>query len=140
MAKKPYKLKYVILCDDARREVAGKEILIGVYNDIIIVHAFPARLRQLVTRISIDALHEEEKEYKFSLRSPSGEELTKTSIIIDGVKEETGQILVMVWGSPSFPEEGVYYITLEVDGKTEKIYSFFVRAVQSEEEAARISI
>jgi len=33
-----------VVCDEVRKEVTGKEILIGVYGDDIIVGAFPATL------------------------------------------------------------------------------------------------
>lgn len=37
MKKGPIKVNYVVLCDDIRAEDNGKHILIGVYNDVIII-------------------------------------------------------------------------------------------------------
>jgi hypothetical protein len=41
----PIEAVAVILCDDVRTEVSQKEILIGVYNQDVIVPAYPATLR-----------------------------------------------------------------------------------------------
>ena len=35
----------IVICDDVRREVTGKDILIGVYNGDIVVPSFPASIR-----------------------------------------------------------------------------------------------
>jgi hypothetical protein len=37
-------VKYAIVCDDIRTEDNGKDIIIGVYNDKILVRSFPAAL------------------------------------------------------------------------------------------------
>ncbi len=39
-----YEISYVIVCDDARREITGKDILIGVYASSILVFALPAQI------------------------------------------------------------------------------------------------
>lgn len=44
---------YFIACDDIRHEASGKEILIGVYGDDIIVNSFPASLEHLYFRINV---------------------------------------------------------------------------------------
>lgn len=37
-----FKIGYVLLCDDVRKEVSGKDILIGVYTKVINLHQLPA--------------------------------------------------------------------------------------------------
>ncbi len=46
MTKRPIKIDQLstVVCDDIRREINGKEFLIGVYSGKIIVNSFPARL------------------------------------------------------------------------------------------------
>ena len=37
-----FKIGYVLICDDVRKEITGKDILIGVYTTVINVHHLPA--------------------------------------------------------------------------------------------------
>jgi len=64
-------IRSVILCDDVRQEVTGKEILIGVYNDSMIFPSLPGSLKQLILRISCDLLDKDLKTAVISLRDPS---------------------------------------------------------------------
>jgi hypothetical protein len=51
--------KFVILsflvCDDIRREYTGKDILIGVYNNVIIFPTFPVPVSSVIFRVSLQA-------------------------------------------------------------------------------------
>jgi hypothetical protein len=49
--KGSFSLRSLIFCDDARIEISGKETLVGVYGDSIIMPKFPAAIVQLVIRI-----------------------------------------------------------------------------------------
>lgn len=40
----PFKIAAVVLCDDVRVEQSNKHILIGVYNNAIVVNGFPAEI------------------------------------------------------------------------------------------------
>lgn len=38
------KIEVALLCDEVRREITGKDIIIGVYGDEVLVAAFPAQV------------------------------------------------------------------------------------------------
>ncbi|MBF0560727.1 MAG: hypothetical protein HQL37_01675 [Alphaproteobacteria bacterium] len=38
-------LVQTLLCDDVRREITGKDIIIGTYGDLILLETFPANLQ-----------------------------------------------------------------------------------------------
>jgi hypothetical protein len=56
-----------IVCDDARREFNGKEILIGVYNNVIIFPSFPSVMPNLVFRIALYSTDMGVKVIKFTV-------------------------------------------------------------------------
>jgi hypothetical protein len=58
-------IRYVIVCDDVRREDNGKEILIGVYSSDILVPVLPANL-QLVFWMHV--YNDEVGEFPFEVR------------------------------------------------------------------------
>jgi hypothetical protein len=134
-----FKIRSVLICDDIRQEVSGKEILIGVYNDSMLFNTFPARLRQLVIRTVIDMIDKSVTRITLSLKDPNGtalgnfvaplNEMDLTSYIAFGFG-----IQDVVLYSP-----GPYSIYLSADDDPEeKISDFEVRLPQNEVERARI--
>jgi hypothetical protein len=65
-------IRSIIICDDARREGNGKDILIGVYNGIIVFPRFPAGLRQLVVRIEYEWKGAAEHTFELAVASEDG--------------------------------------------------------------------
>jgi hypothetical protein len=64
-----------LLCDDVRREVSGKEILIGVLTDNVYVAGIPANL--IVTLyIRVMFARNEPSNIKFKVLAPSGIQIT----------------------------------------------------------------
>jgi hypothetical protein len=63
-----------LICDDARREINGKEIIIGVYGGDIVVPKFPAGLR-LTVWIEYSVVGEGEIDLKPRVVTGHGSEL-----------------------------------------------------------------
>ena len=70
------RLIQAVICDDVRREITGKSILIGVYSEDITVPALPSTLAlHLWTQIRLE--NKEELQLGFRVRGASGEHLTQ---------------------------------------------------------------
>jgi Family of unknown function (DUF6941) len=67
-----YKVRSVIFCDDVRQEVTGKEILIGVYNYIILYPQFPAFVPRLIVKIYFNVKDKTAKQFVLHLKDKDG--------------------------------------------------------------------
>lgn len=61
----------VLLCDDVRKEMSGKEILIGVYSGDVVVQSYPTTLFASVWA-EFEVEGDAPKQIEFSIQSPSG--------------------------------------------------------------------
>jgi hypothetical protein len=136
--KDKIKIRSVILCDDARQEMNGKEILIGVYNDIIIFSKFPAFLRQLIIRISCDIVDGDAKSISMYVKDPSGTTVFENRLLIPPEIGEHQVIGYIIQGL-TFYSEGTYSVEVSIaDDPPLRISDFVVRSPQSEEERRRV--
>ena len=67
----PTKVTSVVLCDDIRKEMNGKDILIGVYSGIIQVSSYPMVLNGAVW-VEIEPECVGEMAVKLKIETPSG--------------------------------------------------------------------
>lgn len=65
------KITSIIICDDVRREINNKEILIGVYSGSITVPSYPATLR-LALWIEMETEQKELNHWAIKIETPSG--------------------------------------------------------------------
>ena len=70
--KRKLHIRAITICDDMRREDNGKEILIGVYNGIILLPRFPAALRQLCIRVEYEWTGAPKHSFKLVVTSEDG--------------------------------------------------------------------
>ncbi|MER9300464.1 hypothetical protein NKI38_28895 [Mesorhizobium sp. M0621] len=139
MAK--FTLKSVIICEDARKEDNGKEMLIGVYNDVVVVGSFPAIIDRLFVRLSIDCDPDYEGDYSFSLTGPRKQEILKIAEKV-GKQPDDEPGRVFGFGMRGFPaqDEGYYDIHFALGKVPKKIGSFVVRMPKIESEVARLAL
>lgn len=71
-------IKYAVICDDIRREDNGKQILIGVYSEDIIVSSFPAQLN-LAMWLQCKAENSGEVNFDFRALRDGNDEIFKGS-------------------------------------------------------------
>jgi hypothetical protein len=143
-ASKPaYKIESVIVCDDARREVTGKEILIGVYNSVAFVNAFPAGFAQLFFRIAV-RIHELGKnDFTIALEEEGGAGRTffEMSQSVQIPDMETPALLG--FALQNFVADKPMTLLLKFRlgrGQPETIATFKIRHPLNEEERQRLSI
>jgi hypothetical protein len=137
-----YKLRSIIIADDIRQEVNGKEIFIGVYNFSMIFPAFPAFVPKIIIKLIMDMLDDNAKTFLMSLKDPNGTELSKFSGELPVSLNKTEPIgLGFILGSLQFYAEGRYTIEFGVEGEaTETITDFYVRVPRDAVERSRVQL
>jgi hypothetical protein len=120
-------------------EVSGKEILIGVYNYVMIFAQFPGALGQLIIRISIDLLDITAKQFSVYLRDPKGTNLHHFTAPFNQLNPKEPIVLGFAMQGLTIYSAGIYTIFLGVDDEEpEKISDFEARNPQDEVERKRI--
>jgi hypothetical protein len=131
-----YKILSFMVCDDIRQEKSGKEILIGVYNDTMIVPALPAFMPQLSFRVKLQ-LEEAGENVSVSVNLPSGPAIFSHTAKIPNQSVTEPTLMNFQLAGVSLPEYGRYTFSFGIDKPAEEIGSFNVRAPANEEERAR---
>jgi hypothetical protein len=70
-----YKFISIVMCDDARREDNGKEILIGTYSGSMLVPAVPYVLPSFAMRFEIIPIRTEYRKVIALLKNPKNEDV-----------------------------------------------------------------
>jgi hypothetical protein len=127
----------VLVCDDIRIEVTGKEILIGVYSGAIVSPQFPFGLRSLAFRIAVERT-QACKIVKFSFLNPDGTTLTGTQGVAPPLQpgEEEAKFIFEL-PTPMLAVAGTYKIMFSMDGPLEEVGHVNVRAPNTQEEMER---
>lgn len=133
-----YQVKSVLVCDDIRKEVNGKDILIGVYADSIIFPNFPARLRQLCLRIVVQTDQAKFDQVNISVISEKGGTLMQMSHSLDVVPNEGSATVNVPMQNVSFPEPAAYKILFGLDEPAKEIGDFEVRLPKTSLEQRRL--
>ena len=133
--KKGYKVKSIIICDDVRTENSGKEILIGVYNDVIVFPRLPAGIIKLFIRVALDVIPLQSFTFNILIVDPDGKTIGEHERKAEAPDVDTPVLIGLVLAGLRFEKEGIYKIRLRIDGsKLEEIGSFAVRTPRNEQE------
>jgi hypothetical protein len=134
-----YKILSVMVCDDIRFETNGKEIIIGVYNNTIIVPSLPTVFPLLAFRVAAKLTKTKMGNVTFYLKDPSGKEITAHTIPGRTVETTDDPALFSLQIGPVvFPLAGVYSFWFGIDRKPEKTFTFRVRLPTDATESARL--
>jgi hypothetical protein len=134
-----YKLAYVLMCDDVRQEINGKEILIGVYNDVMLLNSFPAIFAKLIFRVVIRKTKEKSTLNTFTMRltSPDSKTLVDYSSSVEQVKQsETLVIFNIALQGVAIAAPGRYTLFFGIDEKPREVWSFEARTHPNPGQAA----
>jgi uncharacterized protein DUF6941 len=125
MTEKPFSIISTIICDDVRKEDNGKEILIGIFNDTMVIGSVPAVLATFGIRFLVKT-NTKEVEIKGYIIGPG-----KNKIVEFGGKAVFANIRFS--SSISFKispmmisEYGEYEIYLGLNSEPEKVHAFNV--------------
>jgi hypothetical protein len=124
-----YRVNCFLLCDDIRTENNGKELLIGVYNKLLLIPTIPAQLTNLCVRFEVSLLSDREiNQATFELRNPEGNTVLRGSASLNKPQRNDIPLLVnVVVGPIIFVTIGQYTIWLGLDREPENVGSFLVQ-------------
>ncbi len=130
----------VIICDDVRTEINGKEILIGVYNQALIVKELPFTMR-LTFRVSLTLKMPDQRTCSFAVSDPDGE----TLLSLEGTDlpvTTLGESFVCGFAvqNITFKKEGEYNFHFGVDEPAVPTLGFKVVLPRNAEERARVGV
>ena len=134
-----YKLRSVIICDDVRQEVSGKEILIGVYSYSMLFPSFPSIVPKLVIRIFMDLLDRTAKNFELNWKDPNGTPIANFKTQLPQAIPNEPLLLGFLIGPLTFNIEGVYPVELSLENEpAETIYDMEIRLPKDDLERSRV--
>ncbi len=116
-----YKLNYILVCDLVRKEISGKDIVIGIYNDFIPVASFPASLPTICFRVSLRLERDNFRVFNFAVKDPDGRSLMAVMRPVQSQTTTDQTVVNMQFVSPVFPRPGRYSICFGLDEAPEEI-------------------
>jgi len=133
-------MRSIIIADDVRQEINGKEIFIGVYNFSIVFSSFPAFVPKLVLKLTFDLLDEKDKRFHMELKDPNGGGVAKYDGEMPSPRSKGEPIsLGFIIGPIQIYVEGRYTIELGVGGESPEVISdMYVRSPRNDEERSRL--
>jgi len=140
--KKRYEIASVLVCDDVRQERNGKEIIIGLYNEAIILSSFPGQLQSLAFRIALRPLISDIEKFTVSVRKKSTKEsvINLNADITAPLSVGEPNIISFAVANPKFTEPGQFEILFAADDEKPSVVSTFeVRGPKTDEERGRFS-
>jgi hypothetical protein len=128
----------VLVCDDIRREMSGKEILIGAYADVIIVKQIPIKLRSLFVRVLFRISEGTERKFIFKLIDPNKRTIVEGEGSFEVKKTTEPATLPLALGEVEFHAQGIYTIHVSIGGgPTRKVGEFLVRTAEEDRSGSR---
>jgi hypothetical protein len=131
------KLISAVVCDDIRTELNGKDILIGCYNDTIVIPSVPSVLPSLFFRLLFKSEFSGTSKFNLTLFDPEGKTVFGTLGEMFVVRENE-PIAVKIGIGPIVLEHfGTYTLNeMPIDAKPEDkgipLFEFAVRAPYSD--------
>jgi hypothetical protein len=129
MTQKGYTIKSIVVCDDIRQEISGKEILIGVYNDVMVFTQFPAIWPLLIVRFSVLLERQDFKTLRAYVKDQRDRQVFTTSQALNfsAVNIEEPVLVGFAIRALKFDEPSRYRIFLGLDSEPEEVSFFVVR-------------
>lgn len=128
---KDYKILSCLICDFAQKGQGNKDMLIGIYADVILISELPARM-PLAVWLQLKPINLKKASINLEILSPQDKSIITMSgeliLTEDNIIGLPFQIPLM-----SFPEEGVYKIKFGLNSSQEIIKKFSVIKNESSE-------
>jgi hypothetical protein len=113
-----------MICDDVRREDNGKEIIIGVYSETIIVESFPVLLATFAVRFVIRVPIKRPLTLDGSIAGPDGVDIVKFQGELRAEREETYNAFSFKMSPLVLRAPGMHSIRAGIETKPRSVYSF----------------
>ena len=121
---KDFILRSMLICDVARKELGGKDILIGVYSGSMLSKDVPFSMPSFAVWLEVRPLKKSYKSVALEIITPKEETLIAANgqvVLLDN-SEFSG--IPFQFGSFMFPMEGIYKVKFGFDGKLEEVGNF----------------
>jgi hypothetical protein len=120
MARKQPKFEYAIICDDIRQEIGHKLTFVGVYQEQIIVPAFPFTFPKLCFFIQYADIKEGDQ-FVLHFQDPSQKTIDKAiSIVVPAGQKSTKMRMFGIYSPIRVEKEGQYTLGITVNGNEKK--------------------
>lgn len=120
------KVTSCLICDIARKESGGKDILIGVYSTYIKIKSLPAILPNFAVWIELQTEETEFDSLEISILDPDGKPTVKAKGKLE-ITSETGYVgIPMQFANMPFQKAGKYKIQIGIDSPMKTVKEFFV--------------
>lgn len=125
------KVAACIICDIARRELGGKDILIGVYSNYIEVPSFPVALPNFAVWVELQTEETNIDNLEISILDPDNKVIinAKGKLEISSKAHSVG--IPMQFANMTFTKSGKYTIKIGLDGPMKKTKEFFVHTAEA---------
>src|SRR5437868_13449570 len=107
-----YKVRYVLICEDIRKEENGKLFIIGAYNDVIILSTVPTHFLSLCFKINIKLERNDFKVLNFIVRHQNGSEIINASNEPGPGSTKEPMDIILKLANPTLSAVGKYSILL----------------------------
>jgi|SRR5208282_3942853 len=137
--KQNVRVSSFIVCDDVRREYNGKEILIGVYNNVIIFPALPSVMPNLVFRVALYANQMGVKDVKLTVVDETTKKVVMNSETQFEFKPQDS-VYIFEWGLAGYPfsESTKLISSISVGGEKHGLPDVIIRLPGSEDERGQV--
>ena len=136
-----FTLSAFIVCDDIRSEATGKDMLIGVYADAIILPRFPARLPKLCFRVTVtDITVEKPKAFTFYVHDTEGKARLQFEQVLPDNFPTAHSTFTFVANSPAFDKPTELVASFGIDCVPTPIGRIAIREAATDDERARIQL
>lgn len=129
-----FKLRSLVICEDARREDNGKELLIGVFSGVIATKRFPVTLPKLVIRIeAMSDVANISGPTAVRILGPNKREVMRAEGNLGPnsvVGPDTPFSLSLTWGPATFVAPGTYVVRFRILDVDHRAGDFRVRLVE----------
>jgi hypothetical protein len=135
-----YEVISFLVCDDVRIEVSGKEILIGVYNNVIIFPSFPSSAPSLIFRVSVSVFSLGKKKVIFNITDESSDSVVINSEInFDFNSQDSAYILGFGMKDHIFGRSTAFQPSITIDGDHKLLPRVLIRLPIGDLEAQRVA-
>ena len=121
-----FRCRSVLICDEIREEVGGKEIIIGAYSGVILLPFVPFFTFKLTIRFEVNASRSHFDHAECTILRPNGSIFSHDSKTFNVKFPEFPSSIVFLLGGLNFEHTGEYGVLLAMDSAPMPVGSFSI--------------
>jgi hypothetical protein len=132
-------IRSVLLCEDLRQEITGREFIIGVFSGALLVSKMPLALPHLVIRLELNFRGAEVHQFKLRFNDPYGNTLFETDVIVQFSDWNRPGVVALRIPNFYFPVPGRYEVQANFDSEWSSAYELFIDVVSPDTMAHKMT-